>query len=165
MTNMFEQLEGTGFAALQGSAATMRLVVDEAFINELLADTILPRYPAVRDLRIEVGAGNRVTVHVRSSAALIPELTLQLEIERVAILNPGPIVRLRIRKQGFSSVIASLLPAFAHKLPPQVRLSGEIVEVDLAAFLDRWRSILALLVRLEIETSPQKFHVALELKV
>ena len=164
MTNTFEQLERTGFAALNGSTATLRLVIDEAFINELVTDTILPRYPAIRDLRFEVEGDNHVTVRVRSSASLIPELTLQLEIERVAIL-PGPTVRLRIRKQGSSSLIASLLPAFAHKLPPQVRLSGEIVEVDVAAFLDRWRSILALLVRLEIETSPQQLHVALELRV
>jgi hypothetical protein len=63
-------------------------------------------------------------------------------------------------------VIASLLPTLADKLPSDVRLSGENVELDLAALLGRWNLawILAFLVSLEIETLSEQVHVVLELR-
>ncbi|HUQ86339.1 MAG TPA: hypothetical protein VM096_02200 [Vicinamibacterales bacterium] len=139
-------------------------MIDAALINEFIAENVTPRYPALRELRVDVDSGNQLHVRVRTSATLIPVVTLQLEVERKAILDPRPTVRFRIRKQGFSGMIAMLLPTFAHKLPPFLRLSAETVEVDLPTLLDQWHRVLALLVSLEIETSPQSLQVALELR-
>ena len=118
MDQLLAALESSGFAALQGSTATVRLVVDQSLINEYIAANLTPRYPALRDLRLAIGADNQVAVRVQSNVPLVSDVTLQLEIDRVAILDPALAIRLRIRKQGLSQIVAWALPTIAHKLPP-----------------------------------------------
>src|SRR4051812_36654739 len=151
------------FEGLQGSTAGLRLVVDQSLINELIAEHLTPRYPSVNDLQLAIGANNQIAVRVRSKAALVPDLTLHLEVDRVAILDPLA-VRFRIRKQGLSLLVAWALPAIAHTLPPYVKLSGENVVVELAPLLERWRSLLPLLEKIEIQTAPRKLHVTVDLR-
>jgi hypothetical protein len=81
----------------------------------------------------------------------------------VAVLDPLAL-RFRIRGQGLSRVVAWVLPAIAHTLPASVKLSGDNVLVELATLLEQWRTMLPLLERLEIETSPRKLHVAVDLR-
>jgi hypothetical protein len=157
-------LESSGFAALQGSTATVRLVVDQSLINEYIAADLTPRYPALRDLRVAIAADNQVAVRVQSNVPLVSDVTLHLEIDRLAILDPALAIRLRIRKQGLSQIVAWALPTIAHKLPSYVKLSGENVVVELATLLDRWRPMLMLLEKLEIQTSPGKLHIAVDLR-
>jgi hypothetical protein len=151
------------FEGLQGSTAGLRLVVDQALIDEFIAENLIPRYPALNDVRVAIAPDNQIAVRVRSKAIFVPDVTLHLEIGRAADVNPLAI-RFRIRKQGVSQVIAWVLPAIAHTLPPYVKLSGENVVVELATPLDQWRSMLPLLERLEIHTSPRKLHVAVDLR-
>ena len=164
MNQLFAELEGTGFAALEGSTATLRLVVDQSLINEYIAANLTPRYPALRDLRVAIAADNQVQVRVRSNVPLVSDVTLHLEIDRLAILDPALAVRFRIRKQGLSQIVAWALPTIAHKFPPYVKLSGENVVVELATLLDGWRPMLVLLEKLEIQTSPGKLRVAVDLR-
>lgn len=149
---------------IEGSTATVRLVVDQSLINEFISANLIPRYPALSELRIRILPENQIEVFVRSTALFVPDVTVQLEIDPVAILDPRLAVRFRIRQQGFSKAVAWLLPAIAHKLPPFVRLSGETVVVDLGTLLEQWRPMLALLVGLEVQTSPEKLHVTAELR-
>jgi hypothetical protein len=151
------------FEGLQGSTAALRLVVDQALINQFITEHLLPRYPSLNEVRVAVGANNQIAVRVRSKAILVPDLTLHLEIDPVASLDPLA-VRVRIRKEGVSQVIAWVLPTIAHTLPPYVKLSGENVVVELATLLEQWRSMLPLLEKLEIQTSPRKLHVAVDLR-
>ena len=164
MDQLLGGLEGTGFAALQGSTAALRLVLDQSLINEYIAASVTPRYSALRDLRVAIAADNRVEVRVRSNVPLLSDVTLHLEIDRLAILDPALAIRFRVRKQGLSQIVAWALPAIAHKLPPYVKLSGENVVVELATLLDRWRPMLVLLEKLEIQTSPGKLRVGVELR-
>lgn len=164
MDQLLAALEETGFAALHGSTATVRLVVDQSLINEFIAANVTPRYAALRDLRVAIAADNQVEVRVQSNVPLVSDVTLRLEIDRLAILDPALAIRFRIRKQGLSQIVAWALPAIAHKLPPYVKLSGETVVVELATLLERWRGMLALIEKLEIQTSPEKLHVTVELR-
>src|SRR5688572_3745795 len=157
------RIERMVFEGLQGSTAGLRLVVDESLINEFIAEKLTPRYPSLNDVQLAIAANNQIAVRVRSKAALFPDLTLYLEVDRVASLDPLA-VRFRIRKQGVSQVVAWALPAIAHTLPPYVKLSGENVVVELAPLLEQWRSMLPLLEKLEIETSPRKLHVTVDLR-
>lgn len=157
-------LEDGGFAALKGSTATVRLVVDQSLINAFIAATVTPRYAALRDLRVAIAADNQVAVRVQSNLPLASDVTLHLEIDPIAILDPSLAIRLRIRKQGLSQIVAWALPAIAHKLPPFVKLSGENVIVELETLLDRWRGMLVMLEKLELQTSPGKLHVTVELR-
>lgn len=165
MDQFLAALESTGFAALQGSTATVRFVVDQSLINEYVAANVTPRYPALTDLRVAIAADNQVEVRVRSNLPLVSDVTLHLEIDPLAILDPALALRFRIRKQGLSQIVAWALPTIAHKLPPYVKLSGENVVVELATLLERWRSMLVLLENLEILTSPGKLRVTVELGV
>ena len=151
------------FEGFQGSTAALRLVVDESWINEFIAENLTPRYPSLNDVQLAIAANNQIAVRVRSKAALFPDLTLHLEIDRVATLDPLA-VRFRIRKQGLSQVVAWVLPAIAHALPAYVKLSGENVVVELATLLEQWRSMLPLLETLEIQTLPRKLHIAVDLR-
>ena len=157
------RIERMVFEGLQGSTAALRLVVDQSLINEFIAEHLTPRYPSLNDVQLAIAANNQIAVRVRSKAALFPDLTLHLEIDRVAILDPLA-VRFRIRKQGLSQVVAWVLPTIAHTLPAHVKLSGESVVVELAPLLEQWRSMLPLLEKLEIQTSPGKLHVAVDLR-
>jgi hypothetical protein len=157
------RIERMVFEGLQGSTAQLRLVVDESLINQFIAENLIPRYPSLNDVRVAVTANNQIAVRVRSKAVLVPDLTLHLEVDRVAILDPLA-VRFRIRKQGLSQVVAWVLPTIAHTLPPYVKLAGENVVVELATLLDEWRSMLPLLEKLEIQTAPRKVHVAVDLR-
>ena len=151
------------FEGLEGSTAGLRLVVDQSLLNELIAEQLTPRYPSLNDIQLAIAANNQVAVRVRSKAVLFPDLTLHLEIERVAILDPLA-VRFRIATQGLSQVVAWVLPAIAHTLPPYVKVSGANVVVELAPLLGQWRSMLPLFEKLEIQTSPRKLHVAVDLR-
>ena len=163
MDKQIERIERMVFEGLDGSTAGLRLVIDESLINELIAEKLTPRYSSLRDLRLAIASNNQIAVRVRSKAVLVPDLTLHLEIDRVATLDPLA-VRLRIQKQGLSHVVAWVLPSIAHTLPPYVKLSGESVVVELAPLLDRWRAMLPLLEKLEIQTAAQKLHVAIDLR-
>ena len=160
---LISRIERMVFEGLQGSTAVLRLVVDESLINQFIAENLLTQYPSLNDVRVAITANNQIAVRVRSKALLVPDLTLHLEVDRVAILDPLA-VRFRIRKQGFSQVVAWVLPTIAHTLPAYVKLSGENVVVELATLLEGWRSMLPLLEKLEIQTSPRKVHVAIDLR-
>lgn len=163
MDEQIPRIERIVFEGLEGSTAGLRLVVDQSLINELIAEQLTPRYPSLNDIQLTIAANNQVAVRVRSKAVLFPDLTLHLEIERVAILDPLA-VRFRIATQGLSQVVAWVLPAIAHTLPPYVKVSGANVVVELAPLLGQWRSMLPLFEKLEIQTSPRKLHVAVDLR-
>jgi hypothetical protein len=157
------RIERMVFEGLQGSTAALRLVVGESLINELIAENLVPRYPSLTDVRVAIAPHNQIAVRVRSKALLVPDVTVHLEIDRVAILDPLA-VRFRIRKQGLSKVIAWVLPTIAHTLPPYVKLSGEIVVVELATLLAQWRPLLPLIEKLEVQTSARKLQLAVDLR-
>lgn len=163
MDEQIARIERLVFEGLQGSTAAVRLVVDESLINEFIAEKLILRYPFLNDVQLAIGASNGIAVRVRSKAVLFSDLTLHLEIDRVASLDPLA-VRFRIRKEGVSQVVAWVLPAMANKLPHYVKLSGENVVVELAPLLDQWRSMLPLVEKLELQTSPRKLHVAVDLR-
>ena len=112
MNEQIERIERMVFEGLQGSTAALRLAIDQSLINEFIAENLTPRYPSLNDLQVAIAANNQIAVRVRSRAVLVPDLTLHLEIDRVAILDPLT-VRFRIRKQGLSQVVAWLLPSIA----------------------------------------------------
>ena len=157
------RIERMVFEGLEGSTAALRLVVDQSLINEVIAEQLTPRYPSLNDVQLAIAANNQISVRVRSKAVLAPDLTVHLEIERVANLDPLAI-RFRIRKQGLSQVVAWVLPAIAHALPPYVKVSGENLVVELTPLLEQWRSLLPLLERLEIQTSLEKLHLAVDVR-
>jgi hypothetical protein len=157
------RIERMVFEGLEGSTAGLRLQVDQSLINEFIAETLTPRYPSLNDVQLAIASNNEIAVRVRSKAVLFPDLTVHLEIERAALLDPLA-VRFRIRKQGLSQVVAWVLPAIAHTLPAYVKLSGDNVVVELAPLLEQWRSMLPLLETLDIQTSPRKLHVAVDLR-
>ena len=163
MDEQIPRIERIVFEGLEGSTAGLRLVVDQSLINELIAEQLTPRYPSLNDIQLTIAANNQVAVRVRSKAVLFPDLTVHLEIERVATLDTLA-VRFRIAKQGLSQVVAWVLPAIAHTLPPYVKVSGANVVVELAPLLGQWRSMLPLFEKLEIQTSPRKLHVAVDLR-
>ena len=163
MDEQIARIERMVFEGLEGSTAGLRLVVDQSLLNELIAEQLTPRYPSLNDIQLAIAANNQVAVRVRSKAVLFPDLTVHLEIERVATLDPLA-VRFRIATQGLSQVVAWVLPAIAHTLPPYVKVSGANVVVELAPLLGQWRSMLPLFEKLEIQTSPRKLHVAVDLR-
>ena len=163
MDEQIARIERMVFEGLEGSTAGLRLVVDQSLINELIAEQLTPRYPSLNDVQLTIAANNQVAVRVRSKAVLFPDLTVHLEIERVATLDLLT-VRFRIAKQGLSQVVAWVLPAIAHTLPAYVKVSGADVVVELAPLLGQWRSMLPLFEKLEIQTSPRKLHVAVDLR-
>jgi hypothetical protein len=126
----------TGGADVRGATATIRVPLREAILNEVLAGVVLPAYPSLRRLNVAVGMDNRVDVTAASSQfAFLPTITVRLEVDPEVRGAPMPIVRLRVRREGVSGLVAPILSLMAKRAPPGVRLDGGLIEIHLAELL------------------------------
>jgi hypothetical protein len=122
---LFDRFRASGFAGLEGSAVNLRLAMGEELVNDLLAEEVVPKQPALRELRVAFKAGNRIDVRIKSTATLLPSITVKLEVDPIVALSPEPALTFRLRREGVSALVASALPQFASRLPSEVRIDRD----------------------------------------
>ena len=126
----------TGGADVRGATATLRVPLREHLLNELIADVVLPAYPSLRRLQVAIHPRNHLDVTAASSQfTFLPTITVRLEIDAEVQGAPTPVVRLRVRREGVSGIIAPMLSLLAQRAPAGVRLDGGLIEIHLADLL------------------------------
>lgn len=165
---LLERLSADRFRALAGAAARVMLPLREAVVNGIIESAVLPSLPALRALTLVFHEGNRIDVLVASSRLWwMPSVTVSLEIEPDVVMQPSPMVRLRLLPTGIVGRLGPLAVPWKDALPKGVRLDNRTVEVDLQALLagrDRW-GLLALLRQARVTTTASVMWVEATLDV
>ena len=130
LLELLRHLQATGFRDLAGTRITADVPVSEHLVNDVLATSLPPDAP-VRSVAIRPEAGDRFSVRIVPKAALIPAITLKLQIEAQPQLPDSAVLVLRMATLGGLFGLAS--GAIAGLLPPGVGLDGERILVDLRA--------------------------------
>lgn len=165
---LLERLSADRFRALAGAAARVMLPLREAVVNGIIESAVLPSLPALRALTLVFHEGNRIDVLVASSRLWwMPSVTVSLEIEPDVVMQPSPMVRLRLLPTGIVGRLGPLAVPWKDALPKGVRLDNRTVEVDLQALLagrDRW-GLLTLLRQARVTTTASVMWVEATLDV
>ena len=133
LTRLLELWRASTFRDFSGAQLELRVPLNEAVLNQLLEQLVLPRVSQLRGAAITVRAGNRIDVRVAASfARWLPPLTVPLDIHPDVIFAPGPIVRVDIRRGSLASEMSLLAGLFSSRLPRGVRLLDRRLEIHLA---------------------------------
>jgi hypothetical protein len=156
---LWREQRAAGFRDLEGADGWVRLPVSD----RLLADVLkrLPGSTLLSGVELIAEADNRFVVRVRVARLPMPPLRLELEIARQPVLPALPVLVLRMRSRGVA-VLAAAVSRFGAALPPEVRLDGDLIRVDVAALLTRFGAADALdyLSHLEVTTEPGRVVIA-----
>jgi hypothetical protein len=137
-TEILKHIRESGFRDLAGARISATVPVSERLIDELAAESLKQGGP-IREVRVHPLPGNAFSVRLVPRAALLPSITVRVEIERQPELPSSPVLVLRIATMGgLIGLAASALP-LAHRLPSGVRLDGDRILVDLHAMALTWR--------------------------
>ena len=118
------------FRDLAGARVSAAIPVSERLLNEIVAAT-MPKNLPVREVTVRPEPGNRFAVRIAPKMALLPQLTLKLDIEKQPEFPTHPQLVFRMATMGGLLGMASAAFPIASLLPPGVSLEGERLVVDL----------------------------------
>ena len=136
LAEILRQLQSTQFRDLRGARVAATIPISERLVNEIVTAS-LPRSVPVREVRVQPLAGDAFAVRLVPRAALLPALSLRLEIIQQPELPSTPVLVLRMATMGALFGLASAAFPIAGLLPPGVRLDGDRIMLDLAALAAR----------------------------
>ena len=136
LLHLIDQLRASRLSGLEGARISASIPVSERLLNEL-ASAFVPAEAPVREVSVHPRAGNRLGVRARvARAAFLPPVTINLEIERQAILPDSPLVVRILTAPGLVSLLGVAFP-LAAMLPPGIILQDQRLLVDVRALLER----------------------------
>lgn len=125
-------LQSSRFQDITGARVSATIPVSERLLNEIVAAT-MPRNLPVREVSVRPEAGNRFSVRLTPRAAMLPQLTIKLDIEKQPEFPASPFLVLRMATMGGLFGMATAAFPIGKMLPPGVHLDGERIVVDLRA--------------------------------
>jgi hypothetical protein len=161
---IFEALRSSGFRDLTGSRTITTLSLAEPLLNAIVSAAVSAGGP-VRDLVVHPLDDDRLAIRAKLlRPEFLPPINVTVAIERQAELPTNPTLRLRLT--GFAGLLAMAGPILSvtPKLPPGIRLDGDVVTIDLRQLLaDRGQQdLLGLLRRLAVHSQEGKVVIELE---
>ena len=159
-----QEQQAAGFPAFAGTHASVTVPISDTFATAMAAAS-LQSSATVRRISIKAGAGN--VLHVRASLAklaFLPEIPVDLRIERQPELPASPILALRILSiAGLPGGLAFLLQ-FVKDVPNEVSIQGTLVAIDLRALARRFgrEDVFRYITRLEVTTVEGAIVVAVD---
>lgn len=144
---------------LAGARVTGTVPVSAALLNEVIA-AALPPSASVRAVTVQPQDGDRLTVTIRPKAALLPAVTLKLEIEGQPRLPEHPVLTLRMAT--LSGLFGLASGAVSGMLPAGITLEGEriLVNVGVLARQQGHGELLAFLRTLDVHAVRGRLIVA-----
>src|SRR5687767_5916865 len=133
LLRILHSLQNSGFKDLAGTDIAATVPVSERLLNEFVAGALATNRH-VREAHVQPEAGNRFSVRVAPRAAMLPSLTIKLEIVRQPTLPQSPELVLKMATMGGLFGMATAALPIAQMMPAGVRLDGDLIHVDLRAF-------------------------------
>jgi len=132
LSEILRHFQSTHFRDLAGTRVSVKVPLSERLINEFVATAIRPGGP-VRDVAVHPLDGDAFSVRVAPRAALLPSVTLRLEIIGQPELPASPVLVLKMATMGGLFGMATAALPIANMLPRGVRLESDRILVDLRA--------------------------------
>ena len=134
---ILEELRASRFRDLAGARVTATLPFSEPLLNNVIAAS-LPRFGTIREMTVRPQPHDRVGVRVKlARPEFLPPISATLVIERQPELPQAPFLVFRITGLPGLLALAGPFLSLGSKLPPEVRVEGDLLTVDLAALLGR----------------------------
>ena len=133
LLRILQSLQSTGFRDLAGTDVAATVPISERLINEFVAAS-LTNHRHLREASVHPEAGNRFSVRVSPRAAMLPSLTIKLEIVRQPEMPHAPELVLKMATMGGLFGMATAALPIAQMMPAGVRLDGDHIHVDLRTF-------------------------------
>jgi len=158
---LLREQQAAGFPDLQGADGWFRLPISD----RLLTRVVLSRIPAsapISEFDLIAEDANQVSVRVRlAKPSFLPPFRIRFAIEQQPALPHSPVLVLRMMSQGIAALAGPAM-RFFQALPPEVRMIGDRIHVDIAALLGRHGAgqVLDFLSQLEVTTEQGRVIVA-----
>jgi hypothetical protein len=133
LLRILRSLQSSGFRDLAGTDVAATVPVSERLLNEFVAGALAGNRH-VREAHVQPEAGNRFSVKVAPRAAMLPSLTIKLDIVRQPELPQSPELVLKMGTMGGLFGMATAALPIAQMMPAGVRLEGDQIRVDLRTF-------------------------------
>lgn len=164
--HLIGQLRASRLSDLEGARISASIPVSERLLNQVAAGFV-PANAPVREVSVHPRAGNRLGVRARvARAAFLPPVTINMEIERQAVLPDGPLVVRILTAPGLVSLLGAAFPLGA-MLPPGIILQDQRLLVDVRALIERqgYGELLPYLESIRVTTEPGRLLVDVALRV
>ena len=131
---VFATQRASRLPGLAGSDVRARFRIADTLLNEIIAAS-LPDGGAVRSIVLHAHADNIVDATIDVRKTFVPTVHVQIAIVRQPVLPADPVVAGRL-SGGLLKFAAPFLSGL--KMPPGIRLDGDLLSVDVAVLLARW---------------------------
>jgi hypothetical protein len=129
---------GVDFAELAGASFTADVPLSTSLINRLIAEQLSQTPGKISAAVVEAHDGDRLTVHLRPRAALLPPVVVHLEIVEQPEFPGSPVLVLRWSLGGGLGVVARMAApvlGMFNVMPPGIRIDGDLIGIDLTELL------------------------------
>jgi len=150
---LLEAQQRDGFPDIRGSDAALTIPVSDRLVNAVIA-AFLPAQGRVREVVIQSHDGNQLTARIRTGSALLPPISVGLEIDKQPALPDDAILSVKLSHASkFVTLAASALSTMV-TLPPGLIIAGDQIRIDIRRLLAerRLESWLAYVSHLRIST-------------
>jgi hypothetical protein len=159
LLGLLENLRSSGFAELSGSRVEADLSIPESVVNRALAIVAEGLRERITSLGVRIQEGDRFQVDLDLAQRFVPPITIDVLIERQPDLpgSPDLVLRWRTRVPGLAALARPFIAFLNPKLPPGVRIDGDLVLIDLRPLFARAGAadLMPLLTELRVATRPQ----------
>lgn len=165
---LFAQLQTSGFQDVAGTRVSARLPISSALLNQGIDEALRGTSSPVQSVRVRPAAGDRFEAVVTTSMPFVPALTVHIAVDRQPTLPDFPFLVFRWSFLGGLGAFASrFVGALERKLPPGIRLDGDLIVLELRTLATRlgppgavdW---LRYLLRLEVHTDGDRTVIDIE---
>jgi hypothetical protein len=159
LIRLVEDLRNGGFAELAGSRVEANLSVPQSVLNRALAVVAEGMKERITSLSVRIEDGDRFYVDLELTQRFVPPIAIEVFIERQPDMpgSPDLILRWRTRVPGLAALARPFIAFLNPRLPPGVRIDGDLVLVDIRPLFARAGAadLVPLLTELRVATRPQ----------
>src|SRR5262245_9689463 len=137
LSDLLQRQQSEGFPDLAGAEATATIPISERLVNDLLSQS-LANSGRVREVRVTVEDGNRLTLQIKPSGpSVLPSIPVNLTIEDQPSLPDKPTLALRLMiAAALAAVAGTFIPVLTSQLPPGISIEGgDRILIDLRRIL------------------------------
>ena len=163
MDKIFQKIIDNNFSDLKGMTADASVPAPEYLINELTAAAILGN-KAIESCKVSIHGQNLVYANVKTT--LLPwSLNLKMKLDKS--VDFGSFSSPKIRAWLENNILLGKLGALFNLLPEGIKLYGNQIVIDVAAFLPtpELRRMLDLVKSVEIRTEEGKVILGVRIEV